>query len=306
MKIAYAFRRSVYYPYMGNPRGLPGRQVRERLFARVREIGFDGVELGVDMMGGADAEESAVKELRRELEGYGTPCVVVRGGGGVAQPNAAAHNRRMLDKTVEVAAWIGASTVNTTVTTPPRNPDMAGAFVGEPISQGSSRMASSNDFERTADAMREVGERAGSMGIDLTIEVHQHSIADNSWSALHLLDLIDSPNVFANPDLGNVYWCYDVPEESTEDAIAALAPRSRYWHCKNLRRVHVPENERSIFIRVPLPDGDIDYRFAISAMRDAGFDGYLAVEGATEGDQLTADRRSFEYVKRILGEIESD
>ena len=48
-----------------------------------------------------------------------------------------------------------------------------------------------------------------------------------------------------------------------EQAIVALAPYSRYWHCKNLYRVHVPETERAYFIGVPLPDGDIDYHFAI-------------------------------------------
>ena len=304
MKIAYAFRRSIYYPYGGNPRGLPEREVRARLFGKIREIGFEAVELGVDMVGGADAAEGPVAELRRELEDYGAPCVAVRGGGGVSQPNVAAQNRRMLDKTVDVASWLGAVVVNATTSTPPRNPDMAGAFVGDPVSQGGSRMASADAFDRTAAALREVGARAGDLGIDVTIEVHQQSITDNSWSTLHMLDLIDSPHVFANPDLGNVYWCYDIPEESTEDAIVALAPRSKYWHCKNLQRVHIPENEHSIFIRVPLPDGEIDYRFAISAMHDAGFDGYLAVEGMTQGDQITNDGRSLEYVKQVLSEIE--
>ena len=304
MKIAYAFRRSIYYPYGGNPRGLPERDVRARLFGKIREIGFEAVELGVDMVGGPDAEQGPVTDLRRELEDYGTPCVAVRGGGGVSQPNVAAHSRLMLDKTVEVASWLGADTVNVTTSTPPRNPDMAGAFVGEPVSQGGSRMASADAFERTAAALREVGARAGALGIDITIEVHQQSITDNSWSTLYMLDLIDSPHVFANPDLGNIYWCYDIPEESTEDAIVALAPRSKYWHCKNLQRVHIPENEHAIFIRVPLPDGEIDYRFAISAMHDAGFDGYLAVEGMTQGDQITNDRRSLDYVKQLLSEIE--
>ena len=304
VKIAYAFRRSIYYPYRGNPRGLPERDVRARLFGKIREIGFEAVELGVDMVGGQDAAEGPVTDLRRELEDYGTPCVAVRGGGGVSQPNTAAHNRLMLDRTVDVASWLGAGIVNITTSTPPRNPDMVGAFVGDPVSQGGSRMASSDDFERTAAALREVGARAGGLGIDVTIEVHQQSITDNSWSTLHMLDLIDSPHVFANPDLGNVYWCYDIPEESTEDAIAALAPRSKYWHCKNLQRVHIPENEHSIFIRVPLPDGEIDYRFAISAMHDAEFDGYLAVEGMTQGDQITNDRRSLEYVKQLLREVE--
>ena len=225
MKIAYAFRRSIYYPYRGNSRGLPDRDVRARLFGKIREIGFEAVELGVDMVGGPDAAEGPVTDLRRELEDYGTPCVAVRGGGGVSQPNAAAHNRLMLDKTVDVASWLGAGIVNITTSTPPRNPDMVGAFVGDPVSQGGSRMASSDDFERTAAALREVGSRAGNLGIDVTIEVHQQSITDNSWSTLHMLNLIDSPHVFANPDLGNVYWCYDIPEESTEDAIVALAPK---------------------------------------------------------------------------------
>ena len=55
-------------------------------------------------------------------------------------------------------------------------------------------------------------------------------------------------------------------------------------------------------MRVPLPDGGIDYRFAVNAMQDAGYDGYLAIEGAVLGDQLHADRRSVEYVQGILAE----
>ena len=188
----------------------------------------------------------------------------------------------------------------------PRTRTWPGPSSASPSPRAGAAWPRPTDFRRTADALREVGARAGGLGIDVTIEVHQQSITDNSWSTLHVLDLIDSPHVFANPDLGNVYWCYDIPEESTEDAIVALAPRSKYWHCKNLQRVHIPENEHSIFIRVPLPDGEIDYRFAISAMHDAGFDGYLAVEGMTQGDQITADRRSLDYVKQVLREVESE
>ncbi len=304
MKIAYAFRRSIFYPYKGDSRGLPDRAVRARLFAEVRDIGFDGIELGVDMFGGESATESHVRDVREELEGYGTPCVVLRGGGGAADPKNATRNRESLLKTVEVASWLGADVVNTTVGTPPRNPDMPGSFVGEPVSQGSSRMASPDDFERTAAVLREAGQRSGDLGLKVTVEVHQHSIADNSWSALHLLDLTDSPHVLANPDLGNILWCYDRPEETSEEAIVALAPRAGYWHCKNLHRVHIPENRHSVFVRVPLSEGEIDYRFAVSAMHDAGFDGYLAVEGAMQGDQLMADRRSFDYVTGLLAELD--
>ena len=131
MRIAYAYRRSNLYPYRGAATSFPSGDARTRFLRRVSDIGFDGLELSLDALGSLNATEAEISELRRELEDHGTPCAVVKGGGG-----------------------------------------------------------------------------------------------------LH------------------------------------------------------------------------DYRVAISAMADAGFDGYLAVEGATQGDQLYADRRSFEYVKSVLAEIE--
>lgn len=38
---------------------------------------------------------------------------------------------------VEAAAWLGADVVNTTVGTPPRDPDLPGSIVGDYVSQGS-------------------------------------------------------------------------------------------------------------------------------------------------------------------------
>ena len=55
-------------------------------------------------------------------------------------------------------------------------------------------------------AVSEVAGIAADQGVEISIEIHQNSIADNSWSALHLLELIDAPNVGVNPDLGNIYW----------------------------------------------------------------------------------------------------
>ena len=301
MRIAYAYRRSNLYPYQGAATSLPEGEARTRFLRRVNEIGFDGLELSLDSLGGLEATRDQIAELRKELEDHGAPCAVVKGGGGLHDYRVASENRAKLEKAVEVAAWIGAETVNTGAGgyTDPR----LGSDRGGPVSHGSSAQATEEDFVRAAAGLREVGEMAGANGLNITIEVHQHSIADNSSSALHILNLADSPYVHANPDLGNILWTYETPDETSEEAILALAPRSKYWHCKNLRRIHVPEVEHSYFVRVPLPDGDIDYRFAISAMADAGFDGYLAIEGATDGDQLYADRRSIAYVRSVLAEI---
>lgn len=297
MKIAYAFRRCASYPYNGP--GLPtDASDRQQFLAKVKEIGFDGIELPA--MNLADA---AIDTLRAELEDAGVPCVAIRGGGGAAHPRVAAANKKRMEDAVHFAAKVGASVVNSTVTTPPREPGKKGTYRGESVSQGSSRYASEADYERTASAVTDVANIAADLGVEISIEVHQNSIVDNSWSALHLLALIDAPNVGINPDLGNIYWTYDIPEESCEDAIVALAPHVNYWHCKSLYRVHIPDLETAIYVQAPLPDGEIDYRFAIAALLDADYDGYLAIEGVRYGDGFHQDGRSVAYVKSVLAEL---
>jgi sugar phosphate isomerase/epimerase len=302
MQIAYAFRRSALYPYVGDDWNLPGRDVRPEFFRRIRNLGFAGIELANNTVGGPHASAEAVKALRHELADHGVPCVCVRGGGGLANPRSATDSRMRLEEAIAFASQIGCNLVNTSVGTPTLS-TLPGNFVGDPVSQGSSRDAHESDFQVTARGFREVAQKAADLGITISIEVHQHSIVDNSWSALHLLELIDQPNVGINPDLGNILWTYDVPEETSERAILALASKAKYWHCKNLRRVHIPENDHTIFLRVPLPDGDVDYRFAISAMVAAGYSGYLAIEGMNQGDQLTGDARGIGYVREILAEL---
>lgn len=304
MRIAYAYRRSNVYPYQNAGSYSQSQTAWQKFLISLNDIGFDGIELSLDSLGGLDANKSDVFKQRKLLEDHGIPCVVVKGGGGMHHYKNAYDNRVKLEKAVEVATWIGAETVNTGVSGYTYSKEPSSTERGGSISLGSSREATEEDFARTAKGLREVSTMAGAHGINITIEVHQHSIADNSSSTLHILDLADSPNLFANPDLGNILWTYETPDETPEDAILALASRSKYWHCKNLHRIHIPEINHSYFVRVPLPDGDIDYRFAISAMVEAGFEGYLAIEGATEGDQLYADRRSLEYVKLVLSEIE--
>ena len=198
-----------------NPATCPKERGRSRFLKHINRIGFDGIELGIESVGGMEATTQRATELRKELEDYGTPCVAVRGGGGFHDPGTAAANRKNIEKAIDVASWLGAGIVNTWSGTPPPHPEQPGTFVGDPVSQGSSRLATEDDFERTARVLHEVGEVAGDKGLRITLEVHQNSITDNSWSTLHMLDLADSPYLFANPDLGNIFWAYEVPEETS-------------------------------------------------------------------------------------------
>ena len=183
MKIAYAFRRSTYYPFeAGAAWALPDERALPDYLGKVRDIGFDGIELGLDSFGGIDAKKSDVKELKQRLDDEGTPCVAIRAGGALCYPQTAEHNRKRLEKSVEIASLLGAEVVNTALSGPPPNRELDTGPSGAPQSHGSSQMASEEDFVRTARTLHEVGAMAGDNGIDITVEVHQHSIADNSWS----------------------------------------------------------------------------------------------------------------------------
>jgi sugar phosphate isomerase/epimerase len=304
VKISYAPRRAAFYPYEGGTGWeVPPREVRQAYLRAVRERGFAGIEIGLGQ--GVGTSEAEIRALRADLEAAGVSCAAVRGGGGFAHPGSAAQNRQRVADAIRMAAWIGANLVNMTVLTPPTDPHGIGMQgTGERVSQGASRTATEADFAITARYVQEAAALAADLGVEIAIEMHQRSIADNSWSCLHLLELIDRPNVGINPDLGNLYWTYDEPEESIEACIVALAPHAKYWHCKSLHRSHIPEHNRAYFRRVPLSEGEIDYRFAITAMARAGYTGFLAIEGIPLGDQLYNDARSLAYCQQILNELD--
>jgi sugar phosphate isomerase/epimerase len=303
MKFTYAYRRSQFYPQRGEGLRVPSGDLRRKYFAKVKSLGFEGIELGLDGLSGDAASDDALAELLRDLEEEGLPCVALRGGGSLVAPKAGLENEAQLPAAVEMATKLHAGIVNLALASPPADPQAPGGGYGETVSQGSSRQARADDYERTAKVLASLADQALAVGVQLSIELHQRSIVDNSWSLLRLIDLIDRPNVGVNADAANTYWAYEEAEESFEDAITALAPRSNYWHCKNLTRTHIPEFHRAIYTRVPIPDGDLDYRFAVSAMVEAGYDGFVAIEGMRVGDQLSSDTRSLERLKSLFQEL---
>ena len=77
-------------------------------------------------------------------------------------------------------------------------------------------------------------------------------------------------------------------------------------HTKTAEEVKILLNGPVNSLPTPfLPDGEIDYRYSMAAMINAGFQGYMALESLRAGDQWERDRLSLDYVKALAEELES-
>ena len=309
MRFCYAHRRFTLHPQRANYSDLQPDDYTDSFLKMVKRIGFDALEVGVEVLDRAGGTESTVRDFSKRIESYGLQIGSIRSGGSIADAKIGRNNRKKLLRAIEEAGWAGAEVVNGSLSAPARLPgnppgSLPASGSGWMISQDASRDAMLWVYEHLADFYRQATHKAGEHGVNISIEVHQNSPVDNSWSALMLHEMVGMPNFGINPDIGNMVWNYDLPEEDLDDAITLLAPVANYWHCKNFLRVYQPENNRSFFLRVPLQDGILDYRFAVSEMASAGYTGYMAIEGAWAGDQWYADRKSLEYAKELWSEAE--
>ncbi|WP_342835795.1 sugar phosphate isomerase/epimerase family protein [Candidatus Lucifugimonas marina] len=272
---------------------------------KTKSLGFDALEVGLEVMTQLGSEQK-VKEFTAKLNSFGLDVGCVRAGGTLHDAMNGPRNRERLDEAIQYAGWSGAEVVNGAMSAPTRHPEAyPGAASGYPVSQDASRDAMFSVYEDLAPVFQNASAKAADVGVNITVEIHQNSPVDNAKSALLLHGLVDRENFGINPDIGNILWTYDVPEEDFDQAIDAVAPVAKYWHCKNLHTVYHAENNRSVFIRVPLPDGEIDYRYAISAMHAANYSGYMVIEGAWAGDQWAQDAKSINYAKAIWDELEA-
>ncbi len=316
MRFCYALRRYVLYPHVYGIQHVqdvaPG-QYSDSFIRKVAEIGFEGIEMPHTTFDAMNGDESAINAFGKRFKDAGIPIVATRVAGAMTSPRGLVQTRAQLGRAIRYAEMVGAQIVNCSLGSgspypgKPGNPypGEIGASFGWPRVEGSSREASIFDFERTADELRKGCDQAAGAGITLSAEVHPYTIVDNSWSALLLHELVDRDNFGINPDTGNPYWTYHVPEESTEELMDAVASVSVYWHSKSMVRIYHPENERAVFVRVPLPDGELDYRYSMAAMINAGFQGYMALESLQAGDQWERDRRSLDYAKALAAELEA-
>ncbi len=310
MKIAFgaAGLRTLDYKFSWHSDNPAPDSLTKELLEWVKKTGFDGFEMEDHWVDFYSFSPNELKNYKKLVDstGFDIPCLKVPGK-NVTAPKCRETNAKKLLKSIDIADALGARMISVNLAL-----DLTSLYgipqtelSGRPKSPSGSKDATDEDWERTANALRKTALRGKEIGVDVVIEVHHCSVADGARSTIKLLDLIGEPNVTANPDLGNIFWLYDVPDEPYDEAIELLAPYAGdWWHCKNPTRIYIPELQRSVFIGGTLERGEINYRYAINVMKQAGFDGYILIEGGGLSDIYRAAQLNLEYIKSLLKDLE--
>ena len=139
-------------------------------------------------------------------------------------------------------------------------------------------------------------------GVTLALENHG-KLCGRSDQVETILNAVGSPALKANPDTGNFLLVH----QPSHLAVAALAPRAAMCHFKDFRAV--PDDYQGFaytgiegvkFAGTAIGEGEVDLADCVTALRQAGFDGWLNIEYEGEEDSFSAVSRSVDYTRRLL------
>ena len=248
-----------------------------------RRLGVEGVELLDFFWRDAAAETPAVRDA---LAAAGLAVGVYSVSNDFVHPDPAARVAQVAKITagVDMAEGFGAQTVRVFAG------DLNPAFTYEQcllwIIEGL-QSAAAYAYER---------------GVTLALENHGR-LAGRSDQVETILDAVASPALKANPDTGNFLLVH----QPSHVAVAALAPRAAMCHFKDFHVV--PDDyagfayagvEGLKFAGTAIGEGDVDLADCVTALRRAGFDGWLNIEYEGEEDPVVAVARSVEYTRHLL------
>ncbi len=139
---------------------------------------------------------------------------------------------------------------------------------------------------------------------DIKLAVENH-IDFTSAEILQLLDTVDSPYLGLNFDTGNFLRLLD-------DPVKGMEKLARYTYATHIKDLKVQRgaavDEWYFFSSTPVGDGYVDNQKLAQLLKDAGYEGFLAVEidflhPDYQQDEHTAVRQSVEELKRIVNRL---
>jgi len=276
----------------------PSPEYRRNLYRWLSKHGFDGIEANFSWWNPYHATAEELVSLRDEMREFGLELAGFNAlRHNLHLPVCAESNKADLLHMVEISKPVAPVVIDVSLSEPEieiRGMPYSGKVCG--------KASKEEDYEKSAEALIEIARAAQPYDIEIAVELHHMGPTDTSDRLNKLLDMIDMPNVSANPDLGNLMWGYAEPEEPWYRAIDKLAGRVKLWHVKNVQRVYPPDVSWSYWVHAGLAEGDIDYRWALGKLMQKGFDGWISIESSGPGDLLAFIDRGNKYLRELLEE----
>jgi len=120
-----------------------------------------------------------------------------------------------------------------------------------------------------ADSLREVGEYAGSAGVQLNVENHMDTMATSAEMTMAIVRAVDLPNVGILYDQANLAF---MNSEVYEMATALQGPRIQHVHVKDF---YWAGTER---VAAVLGKGIVPWAKIVNSLTDLGYEGYYSLE----------------------------
>jgi D-psicose/D-tagatose/L-ribulose 3-epimerase len=220
------------------------------LLAKLRQTGFDGVELPI-----FEGDVAHYKMIRKELDNLGLSCTTVALVSEAANPispdasvrQAAANH---LKRNVEITATLGGAYI-------------AGPY-HSPLGVFSGKEPSEDEKKRGADVLRGAAEEAKKANITLAIEYL------NRFECYFLTTAADARALVKRVDHSNFRMMYDTFHAHIEEKNAAAAIASV---ADSVVHVHISENDRG----TP-GTGQVHWNETFKTLRKIGYDNWMVIE----------------------------
>lgn len=227
---------------------------REPLLARIKEWGFDGVELFLSLDEPADIPR--VRKVLAQLKLECTTCSVLpREANPVsAEPEVRARGTEFLKRCVE------------------RTADLGGRLICGPLSAGLGVMTglrrTEEEWKWAVESLRAAADHANGLGVTLAVEPlnrFETYFLNTQADAARLVRDVGAPNVKVHFDTFHA----NIEEQHPADSVRALG--------QHLGHVHISENDRGI-----PGSGHNDWSGVLSALKEIKYDGWLTIESFAE------------------------
>lgn len=274
----------------------------EQVVSRAAEFGYDGIMLMAKRPHASvlDMNKEARTRLRGLLQDKGLGLACIAGyndfGAGADRPDVPLLEMQIAHVT-ELAGLAR---------------DLGGNLVRVFTSFERPQLSYDQLWDRTAQALRECARRASDFGVTVGVQNH-HDLASHSESLHALLKEIDHPNCRAMFDA----WTLFLQGDDLAAAVRRMAPYIVHTtvadYVRRPRFVYQPQvvnfaRQHDQVKAVPPGEGEVDYRAFFKALKEVGYNGYVAYEmcsmldgGGSEANLDRYARRFLEYFKPIAG-----